>query len=295
MKTPTFAMLIFLLTSCNLAQSQNEFKFTTRIYGPFNIGVKHQHNITIHVKSVAKPKKDCDFPNTDLNLVCTDENSIVVYSTQGSNNCDWSRTFRAEEVKLPTSGTALLVLSRTVPGEPGGCINGQFFSYNNRDKFIPITNRISPFTDNMSPDQFPIIKKSNHGHIGLFVRLLEWSGNFEIVTYCPIHLEGTNGSQLREIAQSKYEVQIDTKDAKERRKRAGTDTISLFSAPSKLNSAVIKICIRQNTKIVFLDASDNEWDPVHQRNPWWLHVIISGKEGFVPEEDFDALGLPAAG
>jgi hypothetical protein len=295
MKLFILAIVSFLLTAFSLASSQSRIKYETRTYGPFKIGIESPHKIKVRIRSIVRPKKDCLNPTSDLSLVCLDERSKIVYKVDRSNNCEEKSIFSAEEVKLPTEGSALLVMDGELPGDPAEWIDAQFFSYNNQGQFVPITGRLFPYTNEESSDQLPIVKRTIQGIDSLFVQLQDWSGNFYYVNYYPVHLESIVDGNAKAIEQSKYELRIDTNLARKERERVKIDTVTLYDISSKKGNIPIKICIRPNTKITFLDATRSEWDASVQRNPWWLHIIIDGKEGFIPEEDFRAIGLPAYG
>ena len=105
----------------------------------------------------------------------------------------------------------------------------------------------------------------------------------------PPYLEGTSQPDAQSIKLPRYEVRIDSARAKSDRAHARKNTVSLYTAPTKTTGIPNAMRVGPNARIEFLDAVEDNG------NELWLHLRIDGNEGYIARDDFEAVGLPAAG
>ena len=291
-KTAVAAILLLVMQPWAVRCQDSLF---VKTLGPFHIGSSPSTQITVEVRSNTR---------TDLCVKLITHSGIL----QLPDSCvddDTNSTCRyaLAEVSTPAHGNLLLLMSQVLPAAPGSSIAGRFYSADRAGRIISVTGWLDPETNSLSASEFPIVSKNINQISTLCVKILGWAGNFAVFCYYPIHLGGTTEIQATEWIPPQYEVSIDTNDARQQRESyarldrgdAPSDTVLFYAKPSKLESQPDPVHIRPNSSIEFLGAvEDTLFDPAVQRHPWWLYLKIDGKAGYIHEDDFDNIGLPAA-
>jgi hypothetical protein len=268
---------------------------SVKTWGPLSIGPSPGVQITAQVKSNGR---------TDLCVKLIAASGTLQLPESCVDDSDGTCRYALAEVPTPTQGNLLLLMDKILPSAPGSGINGRFYSVDPAGRIIPVTGWLYPETNSLSASEFPVVSKIINQKSTLCVKILGSTGNFAVFCYYPIHLEGTTEIQATEWVPPQYEVSIDTNEARRQREfytrldrgDGPSDTVHLYAKPSKLESQPEPVHIQPNSSVQFLDAvEDRLFDPPVQRHPWWLHLKIDGKVGYIHEDDFWSIGLPAAG
>ena len=272
-----------------------EDSLSVKTWGPFRIGQSPGTEIRAQVQSNAK---------TDLCVKLIAQLGTVQIPESCIDDSDGTRSFALAEVPTPTQGNLLLLMEELLSAAPGTSIDGRFYSVDRAGHIIAVTGRLFPESNSLGASQFLVVLKDINQRSTLCVRILTWTGNFGIFRYYPIHFEGTNDTDAVQWKPPRYEVSIDTNEARRERESharlaagdGASDTVHLYAQPSRTQSRQESIRLQPAASIQFLDAlEDPIYDRTVWRNPWWLHVKIDGKVGYIHESDFWSIGLPDAG
>jgi hypothetical protein len=200
------------------------------------------------------------------------------------------------QLTVPLVGPLVLIMDESLPSEPGNGLTGTLFGLDPFDAIVPYSSPIVPHNDLIDPSSFrPVLLKGSDyftdadyssGQWGTpAIETDYWTGWFMVSKLEPVWWK--HGSHLM-LSQNRYHVLVDTADATYRRlfyRQNNVDTVvSLYSKPDTWQPTIRRMAISPRSSIRFLDA----------RQGWWLHVIIDGVEGYVPDRDFEKLGLPSS-
>lgn len=289
MHNKTF-VVAFVLLGFNALNAQ--VKYESAQFGPYRVGISHQHAVTAEIITVIIPDSQCYSQRSEVRLIIRDEKNNVVLRQNASDSCSVENTFACEQVEFPPNGYLLLVTSEGEPSAPSSGLEGQFFCYNERDRFVPVTGRIVPNVVSID-NPFSIVTKLMGNAKTPLVEMQNWTGNFSILVDYPFRLDGTSDEYAQIIESSTYPVKIDLDQARALRVNAQCKTISLYHRPARNGNVPQQLSVARDSKIEFLDAKAGN---VGTDTGWWLHIRIDGHEGFVTgEADLSCLGLPASG
>ena len=268
-------------------------------YGPFEIGGDKTKSVSVETTEKSFSKET---GSGQMSIVIKGMNNKPIYSWDlPIRNVEDDVSVKPEQVPLPDGQKVLLIMTEWEPSAPISGVHGRFFAFNADDKFVPISGLISPSVNDMSPKNFPVVKISGQDK-EYFVACDEWTGNFMVVDYYPLNLQGVQSEKLEPLLSlEEYPVKIDSQHAKVVRAQnyvGPNPTVSLYSQVGEGKNQMRQMTIKNETVIAFLGAKRS--GPSCRSNCWWLHLRIDGIEGFMKRDDdgshdLTAIGLPDAG
>jgi hypothetical protein len=299
MRAKVFALIplmaIFILGL--FLQTEAEVKVISREnYGPFQLGNGPGGKVTVEVQIVEQSESDI-IVIVDIK----DTHGTQLFHRDIPDGGEDHIEVWPEEVNLPGSRKALLLIESWIPIADTLGMYGQYFGFDSSGKFVRFSGKIFNNSGGLS---FLVIEKTLNGRPALLIEVSEWVGYFFVTFHYPLNLDGYVSDEASPISYKNLpiKISISSKDAEENRKACreankGEElSVFLFKEPGNANLSPTKVLIRPESTVDFIDATFTN-NPKGGRGDLWLRVRIDGQEGYVQEspEDFPKLGLISAG
>jgi len=270
--------------------------FVRRI-GPVTVGRDRVMNVYVQITHVhlASGKQD-GWPDSDTSFVVVDSLGRELFRRSAITTLGGAETdFDCFQFTIPTIGSTLACRSSIAPTNPGDGEDTQFLGLDSKGKLVALTAVIPQpaskvvFLDSRNTLK-PIFVDPGEPFAKPAFEIQFWAGNFEVKAYYHIYPDGfMEGKQPMAFDFETIPVVVDSLEAQKERQRSlrANVTVLLCDKPNKDVTGTNRVPVGVNSKIKFLDAA--------YLGGWWLHVVIDGHEGYVPNRDFVYLGLPDAG
>jgi hypothetical protein len=270
--------------------TRTEVRKVTR--GPFEVGIRPQ-KVTVEITTTTESVPGDPRGDRDSFVVRGRDGEELLRRDERSANARDSYSDMGivpAVVPIPDAGAALLIMRSFSPSAPGTGEDGQFFGFTREGRLVPITGIIAPTTNDTAASNFHVTRFAVDGSSRLAVEVEEWADNFTVLRHYPIDPEGAPAGDAVALEEKRYKVRIDAKEAARDREDSELDpVVTLRSAPSDDAPGQLYV-IEASSTIEFLDAA-------REKDQWWIHVKIDGREGYVSSvgRELDVLGLPSAG
>lgn len=285
--------LFFLLTAINSAEN-NE---TVRKKGPFTIGKDESRTVTAEIYSSKTSDRYQNQIICDVTLLIKDQNGVLLLKKEFNPQKRDAVSYDVEAIDAPGIGKVLLLSENIDPGAPGTGSSYRLFRFNSKGEFVPITGVISPYCIKIKSNCFEIVPYGENATPA--IKSESWTTSFFVIYHYPINPEGHAAIKAIPIKKRDLPVEVDLLEAMKGRKNYAEwypnqkQEITLYSTKNFNDQKTLKIVVKTDSKIQFLDATP---DKDNKNYIWWLHISIDGQEGYVKDlEDFRKLGLPFAG
>jgi len=285
------------------------------ILGPFLVTARQGYTVVLHGLRLKWPesahhKFDIDSDQTMQSFEIKDANGQVVYRETLNDKAEtWSLSIGASMVAGKTD-RAILLHWESLPSAPDSCSMYQFFGLVN-GKFQPLGDAFCD-TLEFAGDQSPLsgahvikLKEDPETHIEYF-NSLHWTGNVHLVIPWRINfIVGKILPTLWTVRKRGHEPPLCEVGVRaDRVPQSGMTFIRLSGEPEWSPQHVI---VKHDSKVEFLSAAlpchpgqyglpRLDLSEASLQHDLWLRVRVDGREGWIhEEEDFEAIGLPAAG
>lgn len=304
-------------TSSQLIEPQNTNDRTyvkTRTIGPFAIGQDHPHTINVRITHAHLGRDEADeWRDSDTLLTVIDTNHRILFRRSAESKLsDESTSFKCVQAAIPTIGNTLMIECRVAPTEPDDGDDIQFFTFNLKGKFVPLTCTIPRASykivllDSRTRKK-PILLDSLKPYAKPAVEVSLYTGHFDAKVYYRIYPEGYSKQWSRVLFHfDQIPIIVDLKLLAIWRQQDNKEehTVALHASPSMSYtkedgattsaihsttkiSGLQKILVKPTSKIQYFYASF--------LNGWWLYVSIDGHKGYVTDSDSRYLGFPETG